>query len=113
MAADATAAEVDSRVAEILKKAHQTARKILEENEEEMHVIAAFLLERETITGEEFMELLNKTRRENGKATLPEQPAAEEDNAASEGGISSEEVDLSVEQSIASQPSAIAEQEEE
>lgn len=113
MAADATAAEVDSRVAEILKKAHQTARKILEENEEEMHVIAAFLLERETITGEEFMELLNKTRRENGKATLPEQPAAEEDNSASEGGISSEETDLPQEQSIASQPFAIAEQEEE
>lgn len=113
MAADATAAEVDSRVAEILKKAHQTARKILEENEEEMHVIAAFLLERETITGEEFMELLNKTRRENGKATLPEQPAAEEDNAASEGGISSEEVDLSVEQSIVPKPSGSAEQEEE
>lgn len=113
MAADATAAEVDSRVAEILKKAHQTARKILEENEEEMHVIAAFLLERETITGEEFMELLNKTRRENGKTTLPEQSAADADNAASEEGFSSEEVDLSVEQSIASQPSAIAEQEEE
>lgn len=113
MAADATAAEVDSRVAEILKKAHQTARKILEENEEEMHVIAAFLLERETITGEEFMELLNKTRRENGKSTLPEPSAAEEDNAASEGGISSEETDLPQEQSIASQPSAIAEQEEE
>lgn len=113
MAADATAAEVDSRVAEILKKAHQTARKILEENEEEMHVIAAFLLERETITGEEFMELLNKTRRENGKSTLPEPSAAEEDNAASESGISSEETDLPQEQSIASQPSAIAEQEEE
>ncbi len=113
MAADATAAEVDSRVAEILKKAHQTARKILEENEEEMHVIAAFLLERETITGEEFMELLNKTRRENGKTTLPEQSAADADNAASEEGFSSEEVDLSVEQSIASQPSDSAEQEEE
>lgn len=113
MAADATAAEVDSRVAEILKKAHQTARKILEENEEEMHVIAAFLLERETITGEEFMELLNKTRRENGKTTLPEPSAAEEDNVASEGGVSSEETDLPQEQSIASQPSATAEQEEE
>lgn len=113
MAADATAAEVDSRVAEILKKAHQTARKILEENEEEMHVIAAFLLERETITGEEFMELLNKTRRENGKTTLPESSVAEEDKTTSEGGVSSEETDLPQEQSIASQPSAIAEQEEE
>ena len=109
MAAEATAAEVDSRVAEILKKAHQTARKILEENEEEMHVIAAFLLERETITGEEFMELLNKTRRENGKATLPEQPAAEEDNAASGGGISSEEADLPEEQSIVPKPSGSTE----
>lgn len=114
MAADATAAEVDSRVAEILKKAHQTARKILEENEEEMHVIAAFLLERETITGEEFMELLNKTRRENGKTILPEPSAAEEeDKTASEGGISSEETTLPEEQSIVPQPSDSAEQEEE
>lgn len=113
MAADATAAEVDSRVAEILKKAHQTARKILEENEEEMHVIAAFLLERETITGEEFMELLNKTRRDNGKTTLPEPSAAEADNAASEEGIPSEETTLPEEQSIVPQPSDSAEQEEE
>ena len=113
MAADATAAEVDSRVAEILKKAHQTARKILEENEDEMHVIAAFLLEREMITGEEFMELLNKTRRENGKTTLPEQSAADADNAASEEGVPSEETTLPEEQSIVPKPSDSAEQEEE
>lgn len=73
MAADATAADVDQRVAEILKKAHQTALTILKENDSEMHAIAAFLLERETITGEEFMELLNRTLVENGKPALHEE----------------------------------------
>ena len=44
---------------EIIKEAHQKAREILEENKEKLHELAAFLLERETITGEEFMRLLN------------------------------------------------------
>ena len=42
-----------------IKEAHQKAREILEENKEKLHELAAFLLERETITGEEFMRLLN------------------------------------------------------
>ena len=70
MAADATAADVDARVAGILKKAHETALTILKENGKELHAIASFLLERETITGEEFMELLNQTRVENGKEPI-------------------------------------------
>ncbi|MBY0585219.1 ATP-dependent zinc metalloprotease FtsH [Murdochiella sp. Marseille-P8839] len=76
MAADATAADVDRRVAEILKDAHQKALTILKENAVEMHAIADFLLDRETITGEEFMELLNKTLVENGKPALHEEDPA-------------------------------------
>ena len=41
------------------KKLIRKAREILEENKEKLHELAAFLLERETITGEEFMRLLN------------------------------------------------------
>ena len=56
---DETASKIDAKVLEIIKEAHQKAREILEENKEKLHELAAFLLERETITGEEFMRLLN------------------------------------------------------
>ena len=42
------------------KAAHEKARKILRENEAQLHKLAAHLLEKETITGEEFMALLNE-----------------------------------------------------
>ena len=56
---DETASKIDAKVLEIIKEAHQKAREILEGNKEKLHELAAFLLERETITGEEFMRLLN------------------------------------------------------
>jgi cell division protease FtsH len=43
----------------IIKSAHDTAREILSANMEQMHKLAAFLLEKETITGEEFMQILD------------------------------------------------------
>lgn len=55
-----TASKIDSRVVEIVKAAHQKAYKILKENEAQLHKLAAYLLEKETITGEEFMSLLNQ-----------------------------------------------------
>ena len=54
-----TASKIDGRVVEIVKAAHQKAYKILKENETQLHKLAAYLLEKETITGEEFMSLLN------------------------------------------------------
>ena len=53
-----TAAKIDARVVEIVKEAHEKALTILQENEAQLHKLAAYLLEKETITGEEFMELL-------------------------------------------------------
>ncbi|MGD9560553.1 MAG: ATP-dependent zinc metalloprotease FtsH [Oscillospiraceae bacterium] len=55
-----TAAKVDGEVLGLIKSAHQKARGILEENLEKMHELAAFLLEKETITGEEFMAILGE-----------------------------------------------------
>ena len=55
-----TASRIDARVVEIVKEAHEKARKILEENEDKLHELAQYLLEKETITGEEFMEMLNR-----------------------------------------------------
>ena len=55
-----TASKIDARVVETVKAAHEKARKILRENEAQLHKLAAHLLEMETITGEEFMALLNE-----------------------------------------------------
>lgn len=63
-----TAARVDAEVIAIVERAHQRARQILKDNESLLHKLAAHLLERETITGEEFMQLLKKVS--------PETPAA-------------------------------------
>jgi cell division protease FtsH len=55
-----TASRVDAEIIEIVEKAHQRAKQILKENESALHKLADFLLERETITGEEFMDLLKQ-----------------------------------------------------
>ncbi|HHW38786.1 MAG TPA: ATP-dependent zinc metalloprotease FtsH [Bacillales bacterium] len=53
-----TAAKIDAEVLKIIKIAHQRALEILEENKEKLHELAKYLMEKETITGEEFMEFL-------------------------------------------------------
>lgn len=55
-----TAARIDTMAAQIISRAHQTARSILAENQEKLHKLAAYLLEKETITGEEFMRILQQ-----------------------------------------------------
>ena len=55
-----TAARIDSEVLSIIKEAHAKATEILKKDEDKLHRLAAFLLERETITGEEFMQLLEE-----------------------------------------------------
>ncbi len=55
-----TASKIDERVVGIVKEAHEKARKILKENEAKLHELAACLLEKETMTGDEFMEVLNR-----------------------------------------------------
>ena len=55
-----TASKIDEKVFEIVKNAHKKAYKIIEENEEKLHSLASYLLEKETITGEEFMNILNR-----------------------------------------------------
>ena len=57
---EATQAKLDEEVRQIVEGAHQKAVQLLEENQEALHRIAAFLLEKETITGEEFMEILKQ-----------------------------------------------------
>lgn len=56
---DETGSKADAEVLEIIKTCHAKARNILEENKEALHKISDFLIEEETITGEQFMKILN------------------------------------------------------
>ena len=55
-----TAGEIDDAVIELVRKQHQKAIDILRANGSELHRLAGYLLEKETITGDEFMEILNQ-----------------------------------------------------
>ena len=55
-----TQAEIDRQVVALIKKQHDKAIKILTDNRDKLDELAKFLYEKETITGEEFMEMLNK-----------------------------------------------------
>ena len=59
---DATAAEIDQEVMRILKEAYEEAKNLLRENRDAMDQIAAFLIEKETITGKEFMEIFRRVK---------------------------------------------------
>ena len=72
---DETAAQVDAEVISILKTSYEKAKELLSENRELMDKLAAFLIEKETITGKEFMQIF---RKEKG---IPE-PEEETSNSA-------------------------------
>ena len=55
-----TAAEIDRQVVALVKKQHEKALKLLEENQDKLHEISRYLYEKETITGDEFMDMLNR-----------------------------------------------------
>ena len=59
-----TAGKIDAKVLEIIKEAHAKARAILADNREKLDELANFLLDKETITGEEFMAVLNGDEQE-------------------------------------------------
>ena len=54
-----TAKRIDETVVAIVKEQHDKAKRILEEHRDKLDELAAYLYERETITGEEFMRILN------------------------------------------------------
>lgn len=57
---DETASYIDKKVVELVRTQHEKAKRILEENIMKLHDIAKYLYEHETITGDEFMEILNR-----------------------------------------------------
>lgn len=69
-----TAARIDSEVLDIIKRAHQKAKDIITANRDKVDELAEYLLEKETITGEEFMAILGK----EAPQALPENREQEE-----------------------------------
>lgn len=66
-----TAAKIDGEVLNIIKTAHQKAKGILQDNMDKLHELAEFLLEKETITGDEFMKILNNGKNLPGNDSSP------------------------------------------
>lgn len=56
----ATATKVDEEILSIIKSCHKKAKEILENNIEKLHELAEELMEKETLSGEEFLEILNR-----------------------------------------------------
>lgn len=72
---DDTATEVDQEVARILKDCYEEAKKILLENRFALDEIAKFLIEKETITGKEFMKIFAEVKEKEGRGEEPENPS--------------------------------------
>ena len=63
-----TAAKIDKEVIALVGACHKKATQILEDNIDKLHELADYLLEKETITGDEFMRILNNEDPEKAKA---------------------------------------------
>ena len=71
---EATAGKIDAKVLALIKEAHAKARTILQDNRDKLDVLAQYLLEKETITGEQFMALLQQEQaKENAEGKTPEE----------------------------------------
>ena len=71
---ETTAGKIDVKVLALIKEAHAKARTILQDNRNKLDVLAQYLLEKETITGEQFMALLQQEQaKENAEEKTPEE----------------------------------------
>ncbi|MBR5268621.1 MAG: ATP-dependent zinc metalloprotease FtsH [Lachnospiraceae bacterium] len=92
---EATAAAIDEEVMHMLKAAYEEAKRLLSENRKAMDHIADFLIEKETITGKEFMEIFHKVQ--NGEeieneVVAEEHPAVETEAVVEEQPVVETEV---------------------
>ena len=71
---ETTAGKIDAKVLALIKEAHAKARTILQDNRNKLDVLAQYLLEKETITGEQFMAWLQQEQaKENAEEKTPEE----------------------------------------
>ena len=94
--ADETSAKVDMVVKKMLEEAYAKAKELLSANKDVMHKIAAFLVKKETITGKEFMQLMDEAKKERAEAEaalrerFPEMMGEAENKAETEAGNKAE-----------------------
>ena len=104
---DATAAEIDKEVMKILKDSYHEAISLLSDNKDAMDQIAAFLIEKETITGKEFMQIFRKVK----GIPEPEEKAgdkAEEKSGAKPGGTAANQPGYRAEEDTGAKPEGTA-----
>ena len=94
---DTTAAEIDAEVVEILKESYEKALEMLKENRQIMDKLAEFLIEKETITGKEFMAIFRREKglpepEESTKGEKGEPGRAESDKEQSDERVSASEM---------------------
>ena len=77
-----TKTDIDKEVVRVLKECHEKAFNILKENRDALDEIAEFLINKETITGDQFMEIFNRVKsgRENSDSYAEESAAVNEEN---------------------------------
>ena len=77
-----TKTDIDKEVVRVLKECHERAFNILKENRDALDEIAEFLINKETITGDQFMEIFNRVKsgRENSDSDAEESAAVNEEN---------------------------------
>lgn len=77
-----TKTDIDKEVVRVLKECHEKAFNILKENRDALDEIAEFLINKETITGDQFMEIFNRVKsgRENSDSDTEESAAVNEEN---------------------------------
>ena len=73
LCSDATGSKADYEALEIIKDCHKKATELLSANIDKLHKIAAFLIEKETITGEQFMELFNEKDKQSEENNITEE----------------------------------------
>ena len=93
---DATATEVDHEVMKVLKESYQQARDLLAANRKALDQIADFLIQRETITGKEFMDIFHEVKKESEEKVSP---VVEEEMEEREGFPAGEQ-DAAVSQAV-------------
>ena len=93
---DRTAADVDTEVMEVLKECYEEAKTLLSGNRELMDKLAAHLIEKETISGKEFMQIYRKEKGipepEENISSKPQENVPREETAVSEKDLSFQEI---------------------
>ncbi len=84
--ADETAAEIDKEIMELLKKSYEGARVLLLENRGVLDQLAEFLIEKETITGKEFMKIFREVKGLSEEENALEEKTAPESEASDQAG---------------------------